>query len=286
MTSQYKVAKEQGNTFVYQPTNSPNIFSTAVETSPKPLMANEKIIKTEKVWEEKQFPDNSSYTTVKETKTELPGTAPKWSDSDNLSGGMAPMATNIPIPPPLPPTVKRYPLNDTSKGPLATQLANQKGHLKKVDFKEPTLFDRIKEKVHPTDKATAKPLGTTTGNTTTAAPLKPTSTANSHPTTANSHPTTANSHPTTANSHPTTASNASTLNDTTKMGTRTNAAKTGDHYVEPHKPSQVKHVKGIIKEKVGHLTKNARMEENGKLLEAQFEKEKFDYQAYQHNAGK
>ncbi|KAN0041750.1 hypothetical protein ACTFIV_004296 [Dictyostelium citrinum] len=272
MTSQYKVAKEQGNTFVYQPTNSPNIFSTAVETSPKPLMANEKIIKTEKVWEEKQFPDNSSYTTVKETKTELPGSAPKWSGSDNLSGGIAPMATNIPIPPPLPPTVKRYPLNDTSKGPLATQLANQKSHLKKVDFKEPTLFDRIKEKVHPTDKATAKPLGTntaptttTTGNTTTAAPLKPTSTANSHPTTA---------------------SNASTLNDTTKMGTRTNAAKTGDHYVEPHKPSQVKHVKGIIKEKVGHLTKNARMEENGKLLEAQFEKEKFDYQAYQHNAGK
>ncbi|KAM9990571.1 hypothetical protein ACTFIY_006613 [Dictyostelium cf. discoideum] len=276
MTSQYKVAKEQGNTFVYQPTNSPNIFSTAVETSPKPLMANEKIIKTEKVWEEKQFPDNSSFTTVRETKTEIPGDAPKWSGTDNLSSGSIPMSTNIPTAPPLPP-VSKYPLNDTSKGPLSTQLTNQKGHLKKVDFKEPTLFDRIKEKVHPTDKATAKPLGTsannktaTTAANTTNAPLKPTSTT-----------TAASTNPTAVNT-----SNASTLNDASRMGTKTNAAKTGDHYVEPHKPSQVKHVKGILKEKVGHITKNARMEENGKLLEAQFEKEKFDYQAYQHNAGK
>ncbi|EAL64808.1 hypothetical protein DDB_G0285289 [Dictyostelium discoideum AX4] len=282
MTSQYKVAKEQGNTFVYQPTNSPNIFSTAVETSPKPLMANEKIIKTEKVWEEKQFPDNSSFTTVRETKTEIPGDAPKWNSTDNLSSGSVPMSTNIPTAPPLPP-VTRYPLNDTSKGPLSTQLANQKGHLKKVDFKEPTLFDRIKEKVHPTDKATAKPLGTSANNTTTAnttnAPLKPTSTT-ANTTNAPLKPTS-----TTASTNPT-AANASTLNDTSRMGTKTNAAKTGDHYVEPHKPSQVKHVKGILKEKVGHLTKNARMEENGKLLEAQFEKEKFDYQAYQHNGGK
>ncbi|KAN0001027.1 hypothetical protein ACTFIZ_001482 [Dictyostelium cf. discoideum] len=283
MTSQYKVSKEQGNTFVYQPTNSPNIFSTAVETSPKPLMANEKIIKTEKVWEEKQFPDNSSYTTVKETKTEIPGGAPKWSGTDNLSsGGAIPMSTNIPTPPPLPPVTK-YPLNDTSKGPLSTQLANQKGHLKKVDFKEPTLFDRIKEKVHPTDKATAKPLGTAANNTNATQPLASKTTAPPPPTTTTANTTNAPLKPNSNTTYPTAAS---TLNDTSKMGTKTNAAKTGDHYVEPHKPSQVKHVKGIIKEKVGHLTKNAKMEENGKLLEAQFEKEKFDYQAYQHNAGK
>ncbi|KAK5580739.1 hypothetical protein RB653_000763 [Dictyostelium firmibasis] len=282
MTSQYKVTKEQGNTFVYQPTNSPNIFSTAVETSPKPLMANEKIIKTEKVWEEKQFPDNSTFTTVKETKTELPGEAPKWSGSEFSSLGAAPMSTNIPIAPPLPP-VTRCKLNDLSKGTMASQLATQKGNLKKVDFKEPTLFDRIKEKVHPTDKATAKPLGTAnTANT--SKPLGTTNTANTSKPLGTTN-TSSNAPLKPTSTHPTTT-NASTLNDTTHMGSKANAAKTGDHYVEPHKPSQVKHVKGIIKEKVGHLTKNARMEENGKILEAQFEKEKFDYQAYQHNAGK
>ncbi|KAN0048087.1 hypothetical protein ACTA71_002479 [Dictyostelium dimigraforme] len=282
MTSQYKVTKEQGNTFVYQPTNSPNIFSTAVETSPKPLMANEKIIRTEKVWEEKQFPDNSSYTALKETKTEIPGEAPKWSGSDLAGTAPIPKSSNIPTPPPLP-AVTRYPLNDTSKGTLAAQLANQKGHLKKVDFKEPSLFDKIKEKIHPTDKAAAKPLGTTS-NTAPSNTGKPAPTSNSALKSGN--PTTADTSNAPLKPTSTTSSNPSALNDTSKMGTKANAAKTGDHYVEPHKPSQVKHVKGIIKEKVGHLTKNAKMEENGKLLEAQFEKEKFDYQAYQHNAGK
>ncbi|EFA76979.1 hypothetical protein PPL_09731 [Heterostelium album PN500] len=54
---------------------------------------------------------------------------------------------------------------------------------------------------------------------------------------------------------------------------------------EPHKPSQMQKIKGALKEKWGHITKNKKMEEEGKVLESQFQRQKNDYDSYMHTHG-
>ncbi|GAM28929.1 hypothetical protein SAMD00019534_121050 [Acytostelium subglobosum LB1] len=49
---------------------------------------------------------------------------------------------------------------------------------------------------------------------------------------------------------------------------------------EPHKPSTIMNVKGFIKEKVGHITKNTKMEEEGRSLEAVYQQQKQDYTTF------
>jgi len=315
-TSHYNITKQTGNTFVYSP-NSPIVTSHASEVSPRlhSQLSNEKVIKTEKVVEEKVFTSTAPTTS---------GGAPIIRDS------ALPMSSNIPVPPPAPtrvrnwelprsqyttgflnnltlqkgrlrhiqpPVEKKFLVDETSssskllnnqqkvssmksgettttKSQSSTVQKTDDGLLKKTERtetkttttipKDPHVFDDINRDKTSTGVA-AVPL--TTGTTT--KPLSGTHATSTHAT--STHP--ASTHP--ASTHP-----ASTHPHTTNGNTLGS-----DHYTEPHKPSQIKHVKGVLKEKFGHLTKNQRMEENGKVLEAEFEKEKFDYQTYQHNSG-
>ncbi|KAF2074642.1 hypothetical protein CYY_004037 [Polysphondylium violaceum] len=307
-TSHYNITKQTGNTFVYTP-NSPIVTSHASEVSPRlhSQLSNEKVVKTERVVEEKTF-----------TTTAAPlATAP-------LTAGALP-TSSIPIPPPLPTwRVKNYtlPSNSYTSG-FANNLLLQKGKLHHVPapIEKKWLVDETPTSTGPSkilnneQKSSSMKTGDTTTTTSKSSTfqktddgmLKKTERSETKTTTTipkdphvfddisrdkgmagtTTGPTTSATRPVSSSTYPANSSTypASSSTHPSSTGHTTTGALASDHYTEPHKPSQIKHVKGIIKEKFGHITKNQRMEENGKVLEAQFEKEKFDYDTYQHNSG-
>ncbi|KYQ93531.1 leucyl-tRNA synthetase [Tieghemostelium lacteum] len=255
--STYNVVKKEGNSFVYNSANSPIVSTHASELTPKltSQRSNENIVtKTETVVEEKTFLPNSTITQTA-SKTTI--------DKPFLSGGTIaamPTSSAIPVPPPLPPVTKVQ--QNSTALPLDSQLALQKDKLAKPSDHKGNKFSKL---FHKKDK-TGAPTTTATNTATTGS----TSGSSSHP----------------SSNLGGTHSTAPTNNDIPAASTTHHPTGTyGSGYTEPHKPSQMKKVKGVIKEKFGHLTKNQKMEEEGKVLEAEFQKEKFDYQAYQHNAG-
>ncbi|EGG21893.1 hypothetical protein DFA_01779 [Cavenderia fasciculata] len=153
-------------------------------------------------------------------------------------------AAGIPIPPPIPPTTKA-PIS--TGGNLNNLISSQAGNLKSTNT--PIL-------------SSAKPLnGGTTTHDNGFGSNKSLNNNNNKPLNGDS------TRGTTGTTH--------TANDPYYN------ANNGHNLAEPHKPSTIMKVKGVVKEKFGHITKNQRLEEEGKQLEAQFAKDKLDYQHFQ-----